>query len=462
MTGFVVYDLTFLILFCLFLTIFLIRNRKNIKREGIMILYRTKVGLNLIEKTAKRFNKFLNKSEIIIIIFGYLLMATVVLLLGQIIYLFVKIPNFASIVKIPPIVPLIPYLPEIFKADFLPSFYFTYWIIALAITAIVHEFFHGIYARIKNIKIKSTGFAFLGPFTAFFVEPDENKVKKLRAKDQLAFIAAGSFSNLLLTFIFGIIMWLFFVSFFSASGVIFNTYSYNILNSSEIVVGNETKFINFDGGLNLTKVNYGSKIYYLNNEQIKNLDSFDYVIAYENSPALNSDISGIIISIDDKEIKQNKDLQKALEMKRPNETVKIKTFFNNSELEYKVVLSSRPDNKSKAYLGVAFLKSGNSFFGKIRERLSFFKDANTYYKPNFSSDFILFIYNLIWWIVLINFSVAVGNMMPVGIADGGRFFYLTILGITKSKKLAKIIYKIMTYLVLAIFAFLTLKWFLAL
>ncbi len=34
-------------------------------------------------------------------------------------------------------------------------------------------------------------------------------------------------------------------------------------------------------------------------------------------------------------------------------------------------------------------------------------------------------------------SVALINMLPVGIFDGGRFFYLTILALTKSEKIAK-------------------------
>jgi len=38
---------------------------------------------------------------------------------------------------------------------------FFYWIISIFIIAVVHEFSHGIVARAHNIKIKSSGFAFL-------------------------------------------------------------------------------------------------------------------------------------------------------------------------------------------------------------------------------------------------------------------------------------------------------------
>ncbi|MBI2630145.1 site-2 protease family protein [Candidatus Pacearchaeota archaeon] len=462
--SFVAYDLTFLFFFCLFLAIFLIIKKKNLKREGLLILYRTKVGLKLIDYFGKKHKNLLEKSQYIVIFFGYVLMAGIIYLLFQLVYLFIKIPELAGVIKIPPIVPLIPYLPEIFKADFLPPFYFTYWIIALAITAIVHEFFHGIYARAKGVKIKSTGFAFLGPFTAFFVEPNEKKVEKLKIKDQLSFIAAGSFSNLLLTILFLVILWLYFISFYAPAGAIFNTYTYNVLNASEIkIITNERMHIDSYPPLDLTKVIFGGKNYYINTKDAKNLTGFGLILAYEDTPALNAGLNGVIIQVDDNEIKQNADLEKELSMKKPGEIIKIKTLANGSIKEYEIELAERPDNEEKAYLGIAVFKQGeNSFLGKIRNKLIFWKDPNTYYKEKYSTDFILFIYNLIWWIVLINISVALGNMLPVGIADGGRYFYLTMLKITSSKRAAKIAYKISTYLILAIFAFLTMKWFLSL
>jgi hypothetical protein len=58
--------------------------------------------------------------------------------------------------------------------------YFTYWIVAIALVAIFHEGFHGIFARFYNIKIKSTGFGFLGPFLAFFVEQDDKQMQKAK------------------------------------------------------------------------------------------------------------------------------------------------------------------------------------------------------------------------------------------------------------------------------------------
>ena len=39
--------------------------------------------------------------------------------------------------------------------------------------------------------------------------------------------------------------------------------------------------------------------------------------------------------------------------------------------------------------------------------------------------------------MIINLLVALFNMLPLGFLDGGRFFYLTFLGLTGSEKVAK-------------------------
>jgi len=61
-------------------------------------------------------------------------------------------------------------------------------------------------------------------------------------------------------------------------------------------------------------------------------------------------------------------------------------------------------------------------------------------------------------VVIISISVALINMLPVGIFDGGRFFYLTVLGITKSENIAKRAFAFSTYLFLFILLILMVTW----
>ncbi len=462
--SFFFYDIIFLIAFCTFLVFFLVSRRKKLQKEGILILYKTQLGIRLINYFGEKYKKLINSSEYIIIFFGYALMAGMLYLLFNMVYLFMKFPAIIKVIKIPPLMPLIPYIPSIFKVDFLPPFYFTYWIVVLAITAIVHEFSHGILGRARGVKIKSTGFAFLGPFTGAFVEPDENKVKKLKTKEHLALLASGSLSNLLLAGLFFLIMWLFFVCAFTSSGAIFTDYTYKPLDVSSVSSIDGYFNISLDGGLNFTKIfineNGVERVYYIDSEYVRDLENIDMIYGYEDAPALKAGLAGVIVEIDGNEITNSEDLVNALSQKKPYDNISIKTLIGEETKDYEIQLAENPADKSRAYLGIALSNSGgSSLFGKIRNSFMFFKDPNTAYKAKTAGDLMIFIYNLIWWVILINFSVALVNMLPLGIFDGGKVFYLSVLGMTKSEKIAKTAYKFSTYLLLFVFLLLTYLWF---
>lgn len=462
--SFLMYDLTFLIIFGLFITIFLYKRKKKLKREGIMFLYRTQLGIKFIDYFSKKFSRLLKGSKYIIIAMGYISMVGMIYLLVKTVQIFFQFPEFVRIVKIPPLAPLIPYLPEIFKVDFLPPFYFTYWIIAIGIVAVVHEFSHGIFARLSDIKIKSTGFAFLGPFFGAFVEPDEKKMQKAKIKDQLTIIGAGTFSNWVMVLLFILIMWAFFAVTYAQSGVIFNTYAFSIINSSEITNVGKNVSIDFDGGLNLTEIKVNNMTYYANSAS--ELNSGESMIVFDDSPALKAGLKGIITGVNGEKISNVASLQNELEKYNPGDLAIIDTLIEESKsgninenkyAEYEVILGENPIN-GKAYLGITRLAPSTSLIGKIRAKLTFFREPNVYYAPKYAGGMIIFIFNLLWWIILINFSVALANMLPVAIFDGGRFFYLTMLGIFKREKIAKLLFKISTYIILGIFALLMLLW----
>src|SRR3989344_8635488 len=105
------------------------------------------------------------------------------------------------------------------KIPGLPYLGFWHWIITIFILALVHEFCHGILARLYNLKIKSSGLAILGVLLpivpAAFVEPDEKKLFKKKKKEQLSVLAAGPFSNLVLAGIIFLISLFLFMPLFS-------------------------------------------------------------------------------------------------------------------------------------------------------------------------------------------------------------------------------------------------------
>ena len=88
-----------------------------------------------------------------------------------------------------------------------------------------------------------------------------------------------------------------------------------------------------------------------------------------------------------------------------------------------------------------------------------FKESSTYYAPTWDGDFVYFIYYLLWWVMVINLLVALFNMMPLGMLDGGRFFYLAGWGMFGSEKLAKRAYGFATYSIILMFVLMMFFWF---
>ena len=246
--NFVAIDISLLVIFVIFISFFLYKKRKNLKKEGLLFLYKTTWGMKVIEKIGKKYQKTLHFMSYVIIGIGYLLMGAMLYLFGKIMYIYVAYPSVVKAIKVPPITPLVPYLPQAFKLDFLPPFYFTYWIIILAVIAITHEFMHGIFMRRYDIKIKSTGFGFFPfffpIFLAAFVEQDEKSMNKASPFKQMAVLAAGTFANVITAIVFFILLFGFFSLAFAPAGIEFNTYSYSAVGLAGITSINNISLTN--------------------------------------------------------------------------------------------------------------------------------------------------------------------------------------------------------------------------
>jgi len=71
-----------------------------------------------------------------------------------------------------------------------------YFLVAVMIGAIFHEFAHGIAARVEGVDLKSTGiFVFLAFFGAF-VEPDEKSFQSKSRRTKVRIMAAGALANM--------------------------------------------------------------------------------------------------------------------------------------------------------------------------------------------------------------------------------------------------------------------------
>ena len=57
--NFIIYDLIFLAIFAILVAIFLHANRKNLKKEGLLFLYKAEWGIKLIDSVGKKYRGIL-------------------------------------------------------------------------------------------------------------------------------------------------------------------------------------------------------------------------------------------------------------------------------------------------------------------------------------------------------------------------------------------------------------------
>jgi len=461
-----VYDVFFLVIFGIFAFWILHKNRSSLKRQGWIFLYHTKVGLKLMDWASSKFEKVLKPLSYVVITSGYVLMISILWMIVKTVWIYISSPIPEQLKNLPPIAPLIPYFPKLFGLEsFFPPLYFTYFLVALAIVAVSHEFAHGLFARLWKIRVKTTGLAFFGPFFGAFVEPDEKQMAKAPKKHQLSVLAAGTFANIIMFILFGLLLWAFFAVSFAPEGIKFGGYATSLVNVSQIThIGNSSVIsiaaipaLAVEG---LNKITANNKTYYAPKEALtaEILGKYERLPFFDDAPAIKNNIFGAITSIDGKLTRSQKELTDALSSTAPNKLVIITTIDKDKQKHsYEVTLGER---NGTAYLGIGFYPTdGSGFRGLISKAISKVKNPNIYYEPTWDGDFAQFIYDLLWWIVIINVLVALMNMLPVSILDGGRFFYLTILGLTGSDKWAKKSYSWITWFILLLLVIMMAKWF---
>ncbi len=463
--SFIVYDLVLLMIFLIFVTWFLYTNRKNLKKEGPFFLYKTTWGMKLIDHIGTKYEKTLKFFSYVSVTLGYILMIGMLYLVFQIVYIYLT-TSISQIIRAPPIAPLLPYFPKLFGMEnFFPPFYFSYFIIAIIIVATVHEFAHGIFMRRYGIKIKSTGFAFFKycpVFLGAFVEQEEKgMISKSRFKQKSA-LGAGVLANIITTILFYILLFIFFSLTFAPVGVVFDDYSYSAVGIASISMINGVAVVNpsMERIVELSKDNEFNEIEAGGRKYI-GIAGFSRdkteIGLYDDAPAIKSEMSGAITHLNNNKITSLESLSAELEQYSPGQEIIVKTTNGEEYQEHQIILGENPSEKGKAWLGIGFIdNSREGITGLFFSMVPSYEEPHVYYEAN--NDVNLFIKDLLWWIVIINLLVAFFNMLPVGFLDGGRFFYLTVLGITKKKKIAEKSFAAITYFLLFVLIVLMIKW----
>jgi len=285
------------VLFYLVLIILIIIFRKKFQVENkFILLYRTKWGINFINKFADRYKEFVKIVGYSAIGLGFIGM---IVICGY----FVKgLYNLIFVPSAPPTLSLV--IPGV-QIPGSPIFFpLEYTLIALFIVVLFHEFGHGIVARAHGLKIKSTGIIFFGPLIGAFVEPDEKHIVKKDSVTQHSIFASGPFFNAILAVIVLLILSL-------------------ILNPiiTTMVDAKGVQFTSIQKG-------YAAEKYGI------------------NTSAVYTGLNGVNITDADA-------LINSLSCVKPNETINLST--DNSTIA--LVTGANPTDTEKGYLGVSGIKT---------------------------------------------------------------------------------------------------------
>ena len=290
-----------------------------------------------------------------------------------------------------------------------------YGIIALMTVMVIHEFGHGIIARVEGVKIKSIGVLLLAVLPGAFVEPDEEDVEKSKRISKLRIYAAGSIFNMILAAISLLVVM--FISVMMISSVFIGLPGFTIPDTS---ITTQPVGLNINGPVFPTFHEEGVEI--------------SRVVP--KSPADGILTPGtIVLGVNGANVSDFKSFITVLNNTGIGENVNFQTTQGN----YSVKASSNPRNSSRGYIGIMYQQHlvVDSNVGK----------AVGYQLP----WFIYSIKDLFFWIFLLNFAVGTFNLLPMKPLDGGLLLE-ELLGYKLSESKVRKIMTPLSYILILIIA----------
>lgn len=353
----------FIFLFYLVVVIFLLSKRKKLERQAkILVLYRMKWGLKFMENFAR-------KHRSLVLLFGYIGVGAGYLGLIFISYILVK--NLWDLVVKPTAISGVSLVLPGVKVPGLGVLPFWYWLAAIFVIALIHEFAHGIVARVWGIPVKNTGLVFLGPIIGAFVEPEEKKLRKQSDIAQYSVLAAGSFANIILAVL--------------ALGVL----NYGLGPLQQMMV--EPTGFTFE--------EYYGEAY----------------------PAAEIELPPniLITGLDGEKVEDFFQFNEKLSCLSPGEEI----ILNTQEKDYPLKLGENPDEPGKPFLGIKNIR--NEF--KTKEKYQGGFGSYGYYLNEWLAGFFR-------WLFLLSLGIGLFNLLPLPFVDGGRMLQVFLHTFRGEKK----------------------------
>lgn len=184
-----VLNVYFLVLYLLVKTGWLAR--LNMSLFGPALMIKTTRGRSLLDWFAKARGFFHASASVGLVLTITMMVFMTLLLIVQVPFIFQLTPEQAPsprlILGIPGVNPIIP---------------LGYGIVALIFAVVVHEFSHGIMARVYQLRVKTMGILLLVIPIGAFVEPDEEELKRAPRRQRIRVFSAGPMSNIFFALLF--------------------------------------------------------------------------------------------------------------------------------------------------------------------------------------------------------------------------------------------------------------------
>lgn len=353
-------------IFLLLLIGLLVRDRKHLERNGLMLMRKTDKGREIIEKIAKSNEALWKNIGTIGVALGFVGMAfgtyTISKVVIDVLFFSRRISNGPSLV-LPSLSPDTSLSPGILQIPF------WFWLIGIVTVVFVHEGMHAIQMRIADVKIKSSGIMFLAVIPGAFVEPDEDELKKKGFMQRQRVYAGGSLGNFLLSLLI-----LLLVSFAMIPAFFMPTIPWSHLP------GNETH------------------------------------------PAKLANMTGFIMAINGERTDELADIQKIMSSTKPGQTINVET----TERSYSIKLTANPKNPSVGFLGIGY-HPDNSFMKPITSRIPLLNGEVFYalrkeYIGTSPGFLISTVFGALFWIWMLNLGIGIMNLIPMKPLDGGLMF----------------------------------------
>ncbi len=366
----------FVIAFYALIILIVYFNRKKFTFQAKFIaLFRTKIGIKLMDKIANRHRELLRIVGISGIGIAYLGMLFIVYFIIQGVYQLIFVPEAPAVLS-----PVIPGVPIPGSPIVVP---FWYGIISLFVVVVVHEFSHGVIARAQKIKVDHSGIVFFGPLIGAFVEPNEKELKKAGEIPKYSIFAAGPFSNIILALLALFLLIIFFTHPPDATWDVY--YPKAMMIEQGITVGSIVPNSSAEKYGLRTDVTYNK----LNSIEFSNLNEF----------------FGLVNRL------------------RPNETAILGDMEGNN---YTLITGTHEGYKHLGKMGVGYIGISDISTPFI------LKQNSPFYKLLF--DLLAIIGRFLFWIHALSLGIGLANLLPLGPIDGGRMLQQTLHKIFGEKK----------------------------